>query len=227
MKVLILGATGMVGHGVLRECLLADDVTQVVSIGRSGLAQQHPKLVSVVHADLFDLAAIEAQLRDVDACFFCLGVSSVGMSEADYRRQTLDLTLSIAQALARVSPQACFVYVSGTGTDSSEKGGSMWARVKGRTENELMRLPFRSAFMFRPGVIQPLNGARSKVGWIHAFYVVLGPVLSGLRALFPRSLLSTEVIGRAMLAAARGPAARRVAEPADIFALSQEARDGR
>jgi len=219
MKVLILGATGMVGHGVLRECLLADDVTQVVSVGRSALAQQHPKLVSVVHADLFDLTAIEAQLRDVDACFFCLGVSSVGMSEADYRRQTLDLTLSIAQALARVSPQACFVYVSGTGTDSSEKGGSMWARVKGRTENELMRLPFRSAFMFRPGVIQPLNGARSKV--------VLGPVLSGLRALFPRSLLSTEVIGRAMLAAARGPAARRVAEPADIYALSQETRGGR
>jgi hypothetical protein len=151
------------------------------------------------------------------------------MSEADYRRQTLDLTLSIAQALARVSPQACFVYVSGTGTgtDSSEKGSSMWARVKGRTENELMRLPFRSAFMFRPGVIQPLNGARSKVAWIHAFYVVLGPVLSGLRALFPRSLLSTEVIGRAMLAAARVPSARKVAEPADIFALSQETHDGR
>lgn len=221
MKVVIFGATGMVGQGVLRECLRAADVTQVISVGRTPLAVQHPKLTSLVQADLLDLSAIEGQLGGLDACFFCLGVSSLGMQEADYRRLTLDLTLSIANTLARLSPQLSFVYVSGAGTDGSEQGRTMWARVKGRTENELMRLPFRGAYMFRPGVIQPLHGARSKVGWIHGFYVVLGPLLTGLRALFPRGLLTTESVGLAMLAVAREPGARRVVEVSEIYALSR------
>jgi len=220
MKVLILGATGMVGHGVLRECLLADDVSEVLSIGRAPLPVAHPKLTSLVRPDLADLSDLEAVLRGVDACFFCLGVSSLGMDEATYRGLTHDLTLSIAATLARASPQACFVYVSGAGTDSSEQGARMWARVKGRTENALLRLPFRSAFMFRPGAIQPLHGARSKVGWIHAFYVVLGPLLALLRRLWPRQVLSTEVIGQAMLAAARRPGGHEVVEAAGIHALS-------
>ena len=220
MKVLIFGATGMVGHGVLRECLLADDVSEVLSIGRTPLPVEHPKLTSLVRADLADLSDLAAALQGVDACFFCLGVSSLGMDEATYRALTHDLTLSIAGTLARVSPQACFVYVSGAGTDSSEQGRRMWARIKGRTENALLRLPFRSAFMFRPGAIQPLHGARSKVGWIHAFYVVLGPLLSLLRRLWPRQVLSTVVIGQAMLAAARRPGGHEVVEADDIHALS-------
>jgi len=227
MKVLILGATGMVGQGVLRECLLDTGVSQVLTLGRTPPAVTHAKLTNIVHADLHDLAPIEDSLRGIDACFFCLGVSSLGMSEADYRRVTLDLTLAIAGTLVRTSPQLCFVYVSGAGTDSSERGASMWARVKGRTENELMRLPFRAVWGFRPGAIQPLHGARSKTGWIHAFYVVLGPLLSGLRRLFPDRLLTTESIGRAMLVAARGGDVRQVAEAPAIHALSQGRVDGR
>src|SRR5580698_3602450 len=161
MNVLLFGATGMVGQGVLRECLLDSGVESVVSIGRSATGVHsasgvsNPKLREIVHADLADYSTIESQLTGFDACFFCLGISSTGLTEEQYSRITYDITLRAAETLARLNTGMTFVYVSGAGTDSSEHGRTMWARVKGRTENALLRMPFRAAYMFRPGVIQP------------------------------------------------------------------------
>lgn len=223
MKVLIFGATGMVGQGVLRECLRAPDVETVQTVGRTRTGQLDPRLIEVVLPDLMDYRAAEASLTGFDACFFCLGVSSVGMQEAEYSRLTYDLTLAAAQTLARLNPQMTFVYVSGASTDSTEQGRSMWARVKGRTENALQRLPFKGVYLFRPGVIQPLNGARSKTRSYQLFYTLARPFLSTLRALFPNQILSTEDIGLAMLAVARHGADKAVLETADIRALSRSA----
>jgi nucleoside-diphosphate-sugar epimerase len=202
MRVIILGATGMVGFGVLRESLLADDVTEVITVGRSATGQQHPKLQEIVHADLMDLTPIEDRLNEVDATFFCLGVSSAGMSEADYRRVTYDYTLSFAGAMERHSPGSTFVYVSGAGTDSTEQGRTMWARVKGATENAILRMNL-DGYMFRPGFIQPVHGARSKTTVYRIIYAISTPVYPLLKRIFPRGLTTTEVLGRAMLAVAR------------------------
>ena len=223
MKVLIFGATGMVGQGVLRECLRAPDVEAVQTVGRTRTGQLDPRLIEVVQPDLMDYRAVEASLTGFDACFFCLGVSSVGMQEAEYARLTYDLTLAAAQTLARLNPQMTFVYVSGASTDGTEQGRSMWARVKGKTENALQRLPFKGVYLFRPGVIQPLNGARSKTRSYQLFYTLARPFLSTLRALFPNQILSTEDIGLAMLAVARHGADKAVLETADIRALSRSA----
>ena len=221
MKVLIFGATGMVGQGVLRECLLASDVDRVRIVGRTDSGQRHPKLDEVVRSDLFDYAGLDDKLSGFDACFFCLGVSSVGVKEADYTRITYDLTLAAAQTLARLNPPMTFIYVTGAYTDSSEHGRTMWARVKGRTENALLRLPFK-AFAFRPGVILPVHGAKSKTGPIRWFYAATGPLLSLGRRLAPNVILTTEIVGRAMLAVARHGAQKRVLESADIEALGRE-----
>lgn len=225
MKVLIFGATGMVGQGVLRECLRAPDVEGVQTVGRTRTAQLDPRLNELILPDLMDYRAVEASLTGFDACFFCLGVSSAGMQEADYARLTCDLTLAAAQTLARLNPKMTFVYVSGAGTDSTEHGRTMWARVKGRTENALLRLPFKAVYLFRPGVIEPLNGAVSKTRSYRLFYAVARPLLSTLRALFPNHILSTEDIGQAMLAVARQGAAKAVLEAADIRALSRAASE--
>ncbi|MDQ0012584.1 uncharacterized protein YbjT (DUF2867 family) [Variovorax boronicumulans] len=219
MNILIFGATGMVGQGVLRECLLAPDVERVVTVGRNATGQQHPKLQELVVKDMYDYAAVEPQLQGFDACFFCLGVSSVGMKEDDYRRITYDLTLAAATVLARLNPGMTFTYVTGAGTDSSERGRSMWARVKGATENALLRLPFKAAYMFRPGVIQPLYGARSKTPLYHGIYVVIAPLLSLAYRLWPDKLTTTEQIGLAMLAVARNGAPKVLLDPVDINAL--------
>jgi uncharacterized protein YbjT (DUF2867 family) len=225
MKVLIFGATGMVGQGVLRECLRAPDVEVVQTVGRTRIGQSNARLIEIIQPDLTDYRTVEASLQGFDACFFCLGVSSAGMAEADYTRLTYDLTLSAAQTLARLNPQMTFVYVSGAGTDSTEHGRSMWARVKGRTENALQRLPFKAVYLFRPGVIQPLHGARSKTRSYRLFYTLAKPFLSTLRALLPNRILSTEDVGLAMLAVARHGARKAVLETADIRALSRDARD--
>jgi uncharacterized protein YbjT (DUF2867 family) len=219
MKVLIFGATGMVGQGVLRECLLAPDVQSVVAVGRSATGQQHARLRDLVHKDMYDYGAIEPQLQGFDACFFCLGVSSVGMKEPEYKRITYDLTLAAATVLARLNPGMTFTYVTGAGTDSSERGTSMWARVKGATENALLRLPFKAAYMFRPGMIQPLHGARSKTPLYDAAIVVLKPVLGLAYRWWPNRVTTTGKLGRAMLAVARGGAPKVVLDPADINAL--------
>ncbi len=210
----------MVGQGVLRECLLAADVEQVLTVGRSATGQEHPKLREVVHANLMSYDAIEPSLTGYDACFFCLGTTSARKSEADYSKLTMDLTLAAAQVLARLNPSLVFTYVSGAGTDSSEQGSSMWARVKGKTENALLQLPFRAAYMFRPGVIQPLHGIRSKTPLYQFFYTLLGPLFSPLRALLPNQILTTEQVGLAMLEAVRRTPATRVLEPRDIRELA-------
>ena len=220
MKILIFGATGMVGQGVFHECLAAADVSQVVTVGRSLTEVRHPKLVEILHPDLAHLDQIASELADCDACFFCLGVSSSGISEAAYSQITFELTLSVAETLARVHPGMIFTYVSGSGTDSSERGRVMWARVKGKTENALLRLPL-DAYMFRPGIIQPLNGIRSKTMAYRLFYLLAAPLLPLLRRLFPDAVLTTAQLGRAMLAVARHGASRRVLEARDIRALAE------
>jgi uncharacterized protein YbjT (DUF2867 family) len=219
MKILIFGATGMVGQGVLRECLLDPEVSQVVTIGRSATGQRHARLREIVHADLTDYAAIEPQLTGFDACFFCLGVASAGMSEADYRRITYDIALAAAQTLVRLNPAMVFVYVSGASTDSSEKGRWMWARVKGATENAIMRLPFRASYMFRPGAIQPLHGIRSRTRLYRVIYDLTAPLLPLLQRWFPDAITTTEQIGKAMLKVAKDGAPKPILENADINRL--------
>jgi uncharacterized protein YbjT (DUF2867 family) len=219
MKVILFGATGMVGQGVLRECLLDAGVESVLAVGRSPTGQRHAKLREILHENFFDFSAIEPQLAGYDACFFCLGVSSVGMSEERYRRLTYDITLAAARMLAKLHPPMVFTYVSGRGTDSTEHGKLMWARVKGKTENDLLKLPFKAAYMFRPAGIQPLHGVRSKTGWVQAIYVGAGPVLSLLNRLAPTYMTTTEQVGRAMIKVAREGYRRPVVESEDINRL--------
>lgn len=221
MKVLIFGATGMVGQGVLRECLLASDVDLVQTIVRAATSTRNARLREIVRTDLFDVTSMEDELSGFDACFFCLGVSSAGMTEEAYVRLTYDLTMTIAETLARLNPGMTFIYVSGTGTDSSEKGRTMWARVKGRLENALLRLPFRAAYMFRPGLIVPMHGIRSKTKAYRFFYAVFKPLLPVLHRAFPNQVLTTEEIGLAMLIAARLGAPKAILETRDLRALLQ------
>ena len=220
MNVLLYGATGMVGQGVLRECLLASDVTLIQTVGRTVTGQQHPKLKEVVQHDLFDSSTIADNLKGFDACFFCLGISSAGMTEAAYTHLTYDLTVAVAKNLALLNPGMTFVYVSGAGTDSSERGTSAWARVKGATENALLRLPFKAAYMFRPGVIVPLDGIQSKTPGYRIFYSVFGVLLPPLQRLFPRSMSTTRTLGLAMLEVARHGAKSPILRPADIHAAA-------
>ena len=219
MKVILFGASGMVGQGVLRECLLDADVETVLSIGRRPLDQRHPKLKEIVRDDLFDLSPVGSELAGYDACFFCLGVTSVGMSEQDYRRITHDLTLAVATMLTQLNPGMVFVYVTGAGTDSSERGKRMWARVKGKTENDLLKLPFKAAYMFRPAGIQPLHGIRSRTAWYQAAYVVASPLLSLLNRIAPKYMTTTEQMGRAMIAVARSGYRKPILESEDINRL--------
>lgn len=216
MKVILFGASGMVGQGVLRECLLDPDITSVLAIGRSPIGQQHEKLREIVRQDLFNYAPIEEQLRGYDACFFCLGASSVGMTEANYRHLTYDLTIAAAQTLAKLNPSMTFIYISGASTDSTGSGRTMWARVKGQTENALLRLPFKAAYMFRPGFIQPLHGIKSKTNWYRAMYAIIRPVYPVLRALFPKYMTTAEELGRAMIQVAKHGATKQVLEVEDI-----------
>jgi uncharacterized protein YbjT (DUF2867 family) len=216
MNVILFGATGMVGQGVLRECLLDPDVQQILSIVRAPSDQQHPKLRELIHTDFFDYSSIESQLTGFDACFFCLGVSSAGMDETKYKHLTYDLTLAAAITLARLNRNMTFLYISGAGTDSTGRGRSMWARVKGKTENDLLNLPFRAAYMFRPGVIQPLHGIRSKTKLYQTFYTVLNPILPLLKSAFPQYITTTEQLGRAMLRVAKQGFSKPILETKDI-----------
>lgn len=210
----MFGATGMIGQGVLRECLLDAGVVHVLAVGRTPTGRTEPKLRDLVVSDLYDLSAIEKDLAGFDACFFCLGVSAVGMTEEQYSRVTYDLTLVVANTLARLTPSIVFIFVSAAGASSSEKG-AMWARVRGRTENALFRLPFR-AYVFRPGLIQPLHGIKSRTALYNAVYVTMAPLMPLLRRLSPGHVTTTEQIGRAMLAVARNGFPRRILHTGDI-----------
>jgi uncharacterized protein YbjT (DUF2867 family) len=204
---------------VLRECLLASDVERVFAPVRSKTQQSDPKLLEIIQADMMDISPIAPDLSTGDACFFCLGVSSAGMSEADYTRLTHDLTLSVARELAKVNPAMTFIYVSGQGTDASEKGRTMWARVKGKTENELLELPFKAAYMFRPGFIQPLHGIKSKTPIYRAIYSLTGFLAPLAKWVAPGSITDTEKVGKAMLAVARNGSPKKILETPDINQL--------
>ncbi len=219
MKLLLFGATGMIGQGVLRQALVDPDVTAVVTITRVPTGTTHPKLREIVRADVSDLSGLDAELSSCDACLFCLGVSAVGMTEEAYSKLTHDLTLAVANRLVALNPGMTFLYISGAGTDATEKGRSMWARVKGKTENDLLRLPFKASYMLRPGYIQPLHGIKSKTRLYRVIYSVMAPVSPLLRRLFPRAVTDTDNLSRAMLRIARTGASRPVLENGDLNAL--------
>lgn len=219
MKVILFGATGMIGQGVLRECLADPGVERVLCVVRSPLGQTHEKLTELSHKDFTDYSAVEPQLAGYDACLFCLGISSVGMSEADYTRITYDFTLAAARAVLKASPGVTFEYISGASTDGTGEGRVMWARVKGRTENALLAMPFKAAYMFRPGFIQPLHGIKSKTPLYTAIYAVVGVFYPLFRWMAPGMVTNTERLGRAMLHVARGGAPKRVLETSDINAI--------
>lgn len=214
MNVVIFGASGMVGAGVLLECLDDPRITSVLVVGRSSCGRTDPKLTEILHSDFYDYAAIQARFADLDACFFTLGTTAAGKDEATYRHQTYDLTLAAARAM--VSQHLTFCYVSGASTDSTERGRMMWARVKGATENALLRMPFKAAFMLRPGFIEPLRGVKSKTPAYRWAYLVFGPVLPLLRRIAPRQITTTVAVGRAMIALALRGYTKPILEPEDI-----------
>jgi len=214
---IITGATGMVGEGVLHECLASSDVERVLVIGRKPCGVTHPKLTEIVHGDFWDLTPIEDRLRPYNACFFCLGVSSVGLKEAEYTRLTYDLTLHAAGLLSKLNPDMVFCYVTGVGTDSTEQGKSMWARVKGRTENAIMRLPFRGAYMFRPGYIHPTKGLRNA----HKYYSAFSWLYPAVKRLWPKHFITLRELGMAMIHAAKRGHDRQILEPKDIIELAK------
>ena len=217
MKVVLFGATGMVGQGVLRECLLDGGVELVLSVSRRPTGREHPKLHEVIRPDLFDFDTAGVEGKSPDACFFCLGVSSAGMSEAGYTRLTYDLTLGWARALAAINPAMTFVYVSGAGTG----GRAMWARVKKRTEDALLAL-FPSAYMIRLSLLRPMHGELSRTRWTRIAYAVFGPVFPIIASLAPGAVVTTEELGRAMIRLARHGPSKRVLEPRDLRALAAE-----
>lgn len=222
LSILLFGASGMVGQGVLRECLQDAAVSRVVSVGRGLLGIRHPKLKEILHGDMSDFHALEDQLYGFDACFFCLGVSSAGMSEAAYSRITYGFATAAGSTLARLNPEIVLTYVSGSGTDSTERGRVMWARVKGKTENALLRLPVKAAYMFRPGIIDAIHGEKSKTTAYRIIYGLMRPVMPLLRRFFRTSVLTTEQIGKAMLRVVKIGATKRILEVKDIYALSQQ-----
>jgi uncharacterized protein YbjT (DUF2867 family) len=221
MKIVVFGATGMVGQGALRECLLDPGVDAVLAVGRRATGQTHEKLRELVREDLTDFAPVQHELAGYDACFFCLGVSSAGMREADYRRVTYDIALAAARALLAASPGLVFVFVSGASTDAN--GRAMWARVKGEAENALLALPFRGVYVFRPAFIRPLHGITSRTALYRVSYAILRPLFPLWKALLPKYVTTTEIMGKAMLHVAREGAPKRVLENADINAIVEPA----
>ena len=222
MKAIITGATGMVGKGVLLECLDHEQVSEVLVIGRNPVDVKHPKLKELIHKDFSNFSGISAEFKGYDACFFCMGVSSVGMKEADYKRLTYDLTLALARELVRLNPEEMtFTYVSGVGTDSTEKGRTMWARVKGKTENDLLSLGFKQAFMFRPGAIIPLRGIKSRTKNYQFMYDYFTWLLRLIKAISPNSIVTTTQIGLAMINSVLKGYPENILHPKDILQLSQ------
>ena len=218
LKVIVTGATGMVGEGVMHECLQNDTVESVLVINRKPCGVSHPKLKEVIHADFFNLSPVEDQLAGYNACFFCLGVSSVGMKEPEYYRMTYTLTMNFAETVLRQNPGMSFCYISGASTDSTEKGRMMWARVKGRTENDLLKLGFKQAYNFRPGIIQPTKGLKNTL----KLYTYLGWLLPVIKFFSSKSIVSLKQIGMAMINVVIKGYDKKVLEVKDIIAASQK-----
>ena len=217
IKVILTGATGMVGEGVLHECLQDNDVEQVLVINRRPCGITHPKLKEIIHTDFYDLSPIESQLSHYDTCLFCLGVSSVGMKEPEFYRLTYTLTLHVAQMLAKQNPGMTFCYISGAGTDSSEKGKMMWARVKGKTENDLAKLPFKQVYLFRPGILQPTKGLKNTL----PYYKYVNWLLPFIRMIAPKTICTLRELGIAMINAAAKGYEKQILEVKDILVLSK------
>jgi uncharacterized protein YbjT (DUF2867 family) len=220
MKAIIFGATGMVGQGVLRECLLDSEIESVLAIGRSPTRRQHLKLREIIHRDFSDFSAIAESLAGYDACFWCLGVTSAGLSEQEYQRMTYDFTIAAAQALVKESPQMTFLFVSGAGADSTEKSRTMWARVKGKTENALLRMPFKAVYIFRPAYIQPLHGIQSRTKLYRALFIIAAPLYPLWKVLLPKYVTTTEQLGRAMIEIGKHGASKHVLESCDIVKIN-------
>lgn len=195
IRAIITGSTGMVGEGVLHECLKHPDVELVLVINRRSCNVQHEKLKEIIHSDFYNLSSIEKELSGYNACYFCLGVSSVGMKENNYKKITYDLTMHVATTLLKLNPDMTFCYVSGSGTDSTEKGRIMWARIKGKTENDLLKLGFKAAYMFRPGYIQPIKGLKNT----YKIYRLLSPLYPVIKTFFPKFVCTLENLGQAMI----------------------------
>lgn len=221
MKAIIFGASGMVGGGLLLECINDPEVRSVLVVGRTPSGIDDPQVTEIIHQDFFDFTGIEDRLSGLDVCFFCLGVSAAGMTEEKYRRLTYDLTIAAAETLARLNPDMTFCYVSGVGTDSTEQGRMMWARVKGATENRLLEMPFAAAYMFRPGYIQPVKGIRSKTRLYQSLYSVLSWLYPVLDKVLPNQVTSTEKLGRAMIEAGLRGYSKSILEPRDINELAK------
>ena len=217
LNVIITGASGMVGEGVLHECLRSDAVEQVLVLGRKPCGTTHPKMKEILHADFFDLAPIAAQLSGYNACFFCLGVSSVGMQEPEYTRLTHTLTMHFAETVVRLNPDMTFCYISGAGTDSTEKGRSMWARVKGKTENDLMKLPFKKVYNFRPGALMPTNGLNNTL----SYYKYLGWLMQGILFVVPSLGSTLAELGHGMIKAVTLGYEKQVLEVKDFVGLAK------
>jgi len=215
MKVILFGSTGMIGQGVLTECLKDTQIESVLVVNRQSCKVTHAKLIEIIHNDFFDLSAISKQLSGYDACFYCLGVTSAGLSEADYHRNTFELTTKVADAVLKANKSISFCYISGAGADSSEKGKTMWARVKGKTENALLHMPFKSAYMFRPGYIQPLNGIESRTKLYRIMYAVFKPFYFILKH-YEGMVTNTETLGKAMIAVVLKGSDKRILESRDI-----------
>ncbi len=218
IKAVITGATGMVGEGVLHECLLHPAVESILVMNRKSCGVSHPKLTEIIHSDFFDLSTIDSQLSGYNACFFCAGVSSVGMKEPEYTKVTYDLTLSFAKTLSKLNPDMTFCYVSGTGTDGTEKGRMMWARVKGKTENDLMKLPFRAAYNFRPPFMLPTKGLKNALPY-YKYVTWLYPVC---RPLFPSYFITLKELGLAMVNSVLYGFEKKILEAMDIVRLAKK-----
>jgi hypothetical protein len=218
IKAILTGATGMVGEGVLHECLEHADVEEILVVGRRTCGITHPKLKEIIHPDFYYFASIENQLAGYDACFFCLGISSIGMKEAEFYKPTYLLTMNFATTLVNRNPGMTFCYVSGAGTDSSEKGRTMWARVKGKTENDLMKLPFKRVYNFRPGIIQPSKGLKNTL----SFYKYLGWLIPVIRLFSRKAIVKLKELGLAMITAVTKGYEKQIIEVKDIHALVKQ-----
>ncbi|WP_407481166.1 NAD-dependent epimerase/dehydratase family protein [Elizabethkingia meningoseptica] len=217
LKVIISGATGMVGEGVLQECINSPKVEKILLINRKPSAYTHPKIEELLHSNFSDISSVSEKVKGYDACFFCLGVSSVGMKEEQYTKVTYDLTLGFAKTLAEQNPDMTFCYVSGAGTDSTEKGSQMWARVKGKTENDLMKLPFKAVYNFRPAFMKPTKGAKNVKG----FYKFIDAVYPVFRAINSNYFLTLEEVGKAMINISLQGYYKNTIEVKDIKKLSK------
>jgi NADPH:quinone reductase-like Zn-dependent oxidoreductase len=221
-KVIITGATGMVGKGILLECLDHEEISEVLVIGRNSMGMKHPKLKELIHKDFADFSEVKNQLKGYDACFFSLGISAAGLSEEQYTRITHTFTFSLAKTLRELNPEMTFNYVSGQGTDSTEKGRMMWARVKGKTENNLLKMGFKGAYMFRPGAIIPLRGIKSRTKSYQFMYDYFMWLVKGIKAISPNSVVSTTQIGLAMINSMLKGYDKKVLGPRDIIVLSKK-----